>query len=46
MPNGSYRDGSRIAPETTVPGKEKLKPETGAEVISAYLRALPRSLLH
>lgn len=45
MPNGSYRDGSRIAPQTTEPGKEKLKPETGGEVISAYLRALPRSLL-
>ena len=44
MPNGSYRDGSRIAPQTTEPGKEKLKPETGGEVISAYLRALPRSL--
>lgn len=45
MPNGVYRDGSRIAPQTTVPGREKLKPETGGEVISAYLRALPQSLL-
>lgn len=45
MPNGSYRDGSRIAPRTTEPGREKLEPETGGEVISAYLRALPQSLL-
>lgn len=46
MPNGTYRDGSRIAPQTTDPAREKLKPETGGEVISAYLRALPQSLLH
>jgi len=45
MPNGTYRDGSRIAPQTTEPGREKLEPETGGEVISAYLRALPQSLL-
>lgn len=45
MPNGSYRDGTRIAPQTTSPGREKLEPETGGEVISAYLRALPQSLL-
>ena len=45
MPNGNYRDGSPIAPLTTVEGKEKLKPESGGEVISAYLRALPQSLL-
>lgn len=45
MPNGSYRDGSRIAPQTTDPHRERLKPETGGEVISAYLRALPQSLL-
>ena len=45
MPNGTYRDGSDIAPRTTDPGREKLKPETGGEVISAYLRALPQSLL-
>jgi len=45
MPNGTYRDGSRIAPNTTEPGREKLEPETGGEVISAYLRALPQSLL-
>ena len=46
MPNGTYRDGTRIAPQTTVPGEEKLKPETGGEVLSAYLRAIPRSILH
>lgn len=45
MPNGTYRDGSRIAPQTTTPGREKLEAETGGEVISAYLRALPQSLL-
>jgi hypothetical protein len=45
MPNGTYRDGTRIAPQTTVVGEEKLKPETGGEVISAYLRAIPRSIL-
>lgn len=45
MPNGTYRDGSRIAPQTTNPAREKLEPETGGEVISAYLRALPQSLL-
>jgi len=45
MPNGTYRDGSRIAPQTTEPGRETLDPETGGEVISAYLRALPQSLL-
>ncbi|MBL9158924.1 MAG: hypothetical protein JNJ70_15700 [Verrucomicrobiales bacterium] len=46
MPNGSYRDGTRIAPQTTRPGHEKLRPESGGEIMSAYLRALPRSLLH
>lgn len=46
MPNGIYRGGGRIAPQTTHPGREKLRPETGGEVISAYLRALPQSLLH
>lgn len=46
MPNGTYHDGTRIAPQTTVPGEEKLKPETGGEVLSAYLRAIPRSILH
>lgn len=45
MPNGAYRDGSRIAPRTTRPGEEKLRPESGAEIMSAYLRALPESLL-
>lgn len=45
MPNGAYRDGSRIAPQTTEPSREELEPETGGEVISAYLRALPQSLL-
>ena len=45
MPNGSYRDGGRIAPQTTRPGREKLRPESGGEIMSAYLRALPRSLL-
>jgi hypothetical protein len=45
MPNGCYRDGSRIAPLTTKSGREKLAPETGGEVISAYLRALPQSLI-
>lgn len=45
MPNGTYRDGSRIAPRTTRPGREKLRPESGAEIMSAYLRALPESLL-
>jgi hypothetical protein len=45
MPNGTYRDGSPIAPQTTRPGREKLEPETGGEVISAYLRALPQSLV-
>ncbi len=46
MPNGSYSDGSRIAPQTTRPGVEKLRPESGGEIMSAYLRALPTSLLH
>jgi hypothetical protein len=45
MPNGTYRDGTSIAPQTTRPGREKLRPESGAEVMSAYLRALPSSLL-
>jgi hypothetical protein len=45
MPNGTYRDGTRIAPRTTLPGQEKLRPESGAEIMSAYLRALPTSLL-
>jgi|APTNR8051073442_1049403.scaffolds.fasta_scaffold21453_1 hypothetical protein len=45
MPNGTYRDGTRIAPQTTRPGREKLRPESGAEIMSAYLRALPTSLL-
>jgi hypothetical protein len=45
MPNGTYRDGTRIAPQTTRPGREKLRPESGAEIMSAYLRALPESLL-
>jgi len=45
MPNGTYRDGTRIAPRTTLPGQEKLRPESGAEIMSAYLRALPESLL-
>ncbi len=45
MPNGTYRDGTSIAPQTTRPGREKLRPESGAEVMSAYLRALPDSLL-
>lgn len=46
MPNGTYHDGTRIAPRTTVSGEEKLKPETGGEVLSAYLRAIPRRILH
>jgi hypothetical protein len=45
MPNGTYRDGTSIAPQTTRRGREKLRPESGAEVMSAYLRALPSSLL-
>lgn len=45
MPNGTYRDGTRIAPRTTRPGREKLKPESGGEIMSAYLRAMPTSLL-
>jgi len=45
VPNGTYLDGSRVAPFTTTPGKEKLRPESGGEIMSAYLRALPRSLL-
>jgi hypothetical protein len=45
MPNGIYLGGGRIAPRTTRPGKEKLKPESGGEIMSAYLRALPQSLL-
>ena len=45
MPNGHYIDGSRVAPHTTVPGDEELKPVSGGEVMSAYLRALPQSLL-
>lgn len=45
MPNGTYRDGTRIAPRTTSPGREKLRPESGAEIMSAYLRALPTRLL-
>jgi hypothetical protein len=46
LPNGHYLDGSRIAPLTTAPGEEDLRAESGGEVMSAYLRALPRSLLH
>lgn len=45
MPNGTYLGGGRIAPRTTHPGKEKLKPESGGEIMSAYLRAMPQSLL-
>ncbi len=45
MPNGRYLDGSPVAPRTTVPGDEELKPVSGGEVMSAYLRALPQSLL-
>lgn len=45
MPNGAYLGGGRIAPRTTRPGKEKLRPESGGEIMSAYLRALPQSLL-
>jgi hypothetical protein len=45
MPNGTYLGGGRIAPRTTDPGKEKLKPESGGEIMSAYLRAMPQSLL-
>lgn len=45
MPNGRYLDGSRVAPRTAVPGQEDLQPESGGEVMSAYLRALPQSLL-
>lgn len=46
MPNGRYLDGTRVAPLTAVPGVEDLQRESGGEVMSAYLRALPRSLLH
>lgn len=45
MPNGFYPDGGRIAPRTTRPGREKLRPESGGEIMSAYLRAMPQSLL-
>ncbi len=45
IPNGVYRDGGRIAPFTTRPGREKLKRESGAEIMGAYLRALPATLL-
>ena len=45
MPNGAYRNGTRIAPQTTRPGREKLRPESGGEIMSAYLRALPVDLL-
>lgn len=45
MPNGRYLDGSRVAPATTEEGDETLRPVSGGEVMSAYLRALPQSLL-
>lgn len=45
MPNGRYADGTRIAPLTTDPDDETLKPVSGGEVMDAYLRALPQSLL-
>ncbi len=45
MPNGTYLGGGRIAPQTTRPGKETLHPESGGEIMSAYLRALPQDLL-
>jgi hypothetical protein len=45
MPNGTYLGGGRIAPRTTRPGREKLKPESGGEIMSAYLRAMPKTLL-
>ncbi len=45
LPNGRYADGGGIAPTTTKPGREKLRKESGGEIMSAYLRALPRSLL-
>lgn len=45
LPNGRYRDGTPVAPATADPEGEELNQESGAEVMSAYLRALPRSLL-
>lgn len=45
MPNGTYLGGGRIAPRTTRPGRENLKPESGGEIMSAYLRAMPKTLL-
>ncbi|MEM9282673.1 MAG: hypothetical protein AAGA96_12665 [Verrucomicrobiota bacterium] len=45
LPNGHYRDGTSVAPETRDPDCELLNPESGGEMMSAYLRALPTSLL-
>jgi hypothetical protein len=46
MANGHYADGTPVAPKTRNPGDESLNPESGGEVMSAYLRALPTSLLN
>ncbi|MCB1229544.1 MAG: hypothetical protein KDN19_04730 [Verrucomicrobiae bacterium] len=45
MPNGHYIDGTLVAPVTQRAGDEQLHPESGGEVMDAYLRALPQSLL-
>lgn len=45
IPNARYADGSPVAPRTKVPGDETLNPASGGEIMDAYLRALPRSLV-
>lgn len=45
LSNGRYPDGTPIAPRTADPDKEPTIPESGGEIIDAFLRAAPAEIL-
>ncbi|MCB1229546.1 MAG: hypothetical protein KDN19_04740 [Verrucomicrobiae bacterium] len=45
FPKGEYLDGSKVTPFTQPLEDGTLNPECGAEIMNAFLRSLPRSLL-
>ncbi len=45
FPKGTFLDGSKVCPNTLPLEDGTLNPECGAEIMNAFLRALPSSLL-
>lgn len=46
VPHDRYADGTPVAPFASKRNPDDLNPESGAEVMSAYLRAIPVSVLN